>query len=339
MPNNLNRLLIENTVRKTINQIKNDPERGIRNVVDLALTFSNGRFQKHFLSLAQKMLSDEHSSYYRMIPEQLANIDTERLIAFGMNVGYNSCTYGAEKIRSIEKKEHFNIPWTIALSLSGADYLERKASYRSLIEQGTELGIFTWNIFSLGNLYTLLEIVEAFPDCAFTIFCNPTEISRAILDEAANLNNVMFVIKYSEQTERACSLLRSGKFLYSVYVSYDEENVDSILCGDLLADTEQFSPSFTIFTASSRCSLLSTQDTVYEYIKTTRLQQSHRTIPFDMLHDVQYIDSIISNEAVTVSLNREGVLHPLSAAQSQEVPNSVFNYPLTDLLKQLSQIR
>jgi len=336
MLNNINRLLIENTVRKTINQIKTDPERGIRNVVDLALTFSNGRFQKHFLSLAQKMLIDEHSCYYRMIPDLLANIDTERLITFGMNIGYNSCTYGANKIRTIEEMEHFNIPWTITLSLSGSDYLEHKAAYHSLIKQGTDLGIYTWNLYSLDNSYTLLELAESFPDCAFTLFCNPEEISNAVMDEAYSLNNLMFVIKYSEQTEHACSLLRAGKYLYSVYVSCNEENMSDILNGNLLADIEQYSPTFTIFTVSSRCSLLSTQDTVYEYIKNTRLQQSHRTIPFDMLHDVQYIDSIISNEAVTVSLSREEVLHPLSAATLQEVTKSIFNYPLQDLLKRLS---
>lgn len=335
MQNNLNRLLIENTLRKTINQIKTDPERGIRNAVDMALNFSNGRFQKHFLTMVQRMLTNQHSCYYRMIPDHLAHIDTECLITFGMNVGYNSCTYGATKIRSIEEQEQFNIPWTISLSLSGADYLKHKASYRSLIQQGQELGIYTWTLHSHGETYTLLELIEAFPDCAFALFCSPEEITNILLDEASSLSNLMFVVDYNEYIENACSLLRTGKFLYSISVSYDAETVDDILSGDLLSDIEPLYPSFTIFHAASRCPQF-IQSTVYEYIQNTRLEQTYRTIPFELIHDTKFIDSIISNETVSVWFDREGVLHSLSAEQPQEDRLSFFHYPLRDLLKKLS---
>lgn len=45
MKHSLNQTLIETTIRNAIKQIKDDPERNIRNLVDMALTFSNGRFQ------------------------------------------------------------------------------------------------------------------------------------------------------------------------------------------------------------------------------------------------------------------------------------------------------
>lgn len=46
--NTLKRTLIETFVRKTLRDIKDSPERGIRNLVDMALNFSKGGFKRGF---------------------------------------------------------------------------------------------------------------------------------------------------------------------------------------------------------------------------------------------------------------------------------------------------
>ena len=104
MTANTSRILIETTVRKTIKDIANDPERSIRRVVDMAVNFSNGRFQKHLFVSAQKMLSNDQSAYYSLVRDTVGNINTEKLVHFGMNLGYNSCTAGAKILREIEEK-------------------------------------------------------------------------------------------------------------------------------------------------------------------------------------------------------------------------------------------
>lgn len=48
MENSVSRILIETTVRQTLKGIQEDPERSIRNLVDMALQFSEGRFQNRF---------------------------------------------------------------------------------------------------------------------------------------------------------------------------------------------------------------------------------------------------------------------------------------------------
>lgn len=48
MENNISRILIETTVRQTLKGLNEDPKRSIRNLVDMALYFSEGRFQRHF---------------------------------------------------------------------------------------------------------------------------------------------------------------------------------------------------------------------------------------------------------------------------------------------------
>jgi len=92
MENSMSRILIETVVRKTLKDMKEDPERGIRNLVDMALHFSNGRFQTNFFQVAQTMLKNENSPYYALLRNISSSVDAERLVTFGMNLGYNSCT-------------------------------------------------------------------------------------------------------------------------------------------------------------------------------------------------------------------------------------------------------
>ena len=48
MANRASRILIETIVRKALKDIKKSPERSSRNLVDLALQFSEGKFQQDF---------------------------------------------------------------------------------------------------------------------------------------------------------------------------------------------------------------------------------------------------------------------------------------------------
>ena len=113
MENSMSRILIETTVRQTLKGLQDDPKRSIRNVVDMALHFSDGRFQSRFFRTAQTMLEHEDSAYYVLVEDAANHIDQEHLVTFGMNLGYNSCTWGAQRIRTNEAQLGFNIPWTV----------------------------------------------------------------------------------------------------------------------------------------------------------------------------------------------------------------------------------
>ena len=134
-PDTVIRRLTETYLRGKIRELKNDPERGIRNLIDLALNLSSGRFQQNFFLAAQTMLQNQQSSYYRLIQDVIFHVNEEHLVTFGMNVGYNSLTYGAKRIRATEDVEGFNIPWVIALSVNGELYDRMEGFYQSLLDQ------------------------------------------------------------------------------------------------------------------------------------------------------------------------------------------------------------
>ena len=64
------------------------------------------------------MLQNENSAYYQLVREVVSHADTDRLYTFGMNLGYNGCTVGAQRIRENEENLGCNIPWTGPIQVS-----------------------------------------------------------------------------------------------------------------------------------------------------------------------------------------------------------------------------
>lgn len=71
MEKSMSRFLVETVVKKALKSIKDSPERGIRNLVDMGLQFSEGRFQKNFFTVAQTMLQNENSAYYSLVRNKI----------------------------------------------------------------------------------------------------------------------------------------------------------------------------------------------------------------------------------------------------------------------------
>lgn len=309
---NTSRILIETIVKKTIREIRDSPERSIRNLVDIALHFSGGRFQHHFLQAAQAMLENERSPYYSLIQDLVAHLDSERILLFGMNLGYNSCTRGAQKIREIEERDGFHIPWMLSLQADS-----RSAPYSSVIDQGEELGVYAWMLFSNGQPQDALPLVSCHQDSAFFLFCSPRDITTAFLDSASELNNLMIAVRYDEDASDACSLMREAGLLYSVYYVYTAQDTETITGGELFCAAQQLHPVFTALLADRDCPIINREE-IYAYVKQARNQQLFQTIPWEISYDSSYISGVISNDAHTAGFDEQGNLYTLCGCKPQE---------------------
>ena len=92
----LDRTIIEATVERALSEIRADPERTLRRLVDMGQGFANGPFQRHFFEAAQHMLENESSAYYQLLKRIVTEVNHEKLKTFGMNLGYNGCTKGVQ---------------------------------------------------------------------------------------------------------------------------------------------------------------------------------------------------------------------------------------------------
>lgn len=327
----VSRMLIQTIVQKAIKDIKESPERSTRNLIDMALNFSVGRFQTHFLEAAQKMLRNEHSSYYSLVQDIALHVDTEKLLNFCMNVGYNSCTAGAAIIRKLEEENNYNIPWSLTLLTDLAQNPNAVSFYETAIQQGCELGIFTWLIHSRNCTAQLFPLMARHPDCAFVLFCPADEISDELLAEADSLHNLMFAVRFEENTASVCEKLREKGFLYSVYFSYREEDAGLITSGGLLCSAEALHPAFTFFLPDASCPDYIEQ-LIYNYIRNTRNSQKYQTIPLDLVFDNRAIDSVISDDSCTAIFDAEGNLYT-TFGQRDNPEYNLFQNSLVHIFK------
>ncbi len=353
MKQDTSRLIIENIVKNALKEIKDSPGRGLRNLVDMALHFSEGRFQRNFFDTAQRMLENDHSAYYDLIEDLVMHADMDRLLTFGMNLGYNSCTIGAKKIREIEAACGYNIPWTIAMELD-LEMINRSdeeddqayyAQYDRILQQGEELGVYTWMIFCHGNLLRMLPLIEAHADSAFILFCEPDDITRDFLDEIVTVKNLILSVHYTEmgaredcmyaaeygveeplcsEPEMLFSQLRKAGILYTCHFLYTDANAPEILDDSLFYMMELYNPAFAVLIPKKECSA-DTRRMVSDYVEKVRNEQNHRLVVWELEADNRRVDGIISDDACGVFFDAEG--------QLWGTEYNIYQTPLQNILK------
>lgn len=331
MENSMSRILIETTVRQTLKSLQENPKRSIRNLVDMALHFSEGRFQSRFFQTARTMLEHEDSAYYTLVEDAVSHIETEHLVKFGMNLGYNSCTWGAQRIRTNEDRMGFNIPWTVLFQMDCPQYSAHLPQYDRAIGEGEQLGIYSWMLLSHGSPLELLPLIEQHPDSAFFLFCRPEDVTAEVLDEIVPLRHLMLVVRWGGTAEDVCTTLRDAHLPYSVYYPYSQQDLQFILNGDLFCETQQLHPLFTVLAAKPDCPA-NIQKLVHQAAIQTRNGQYYQTVPWELSYDTRNLDEIISDDACCVFFDGHGQLFALDRPDCPSLGN-LFQEGLTPLIQ------
>ena len=174
----ITRAIIEATVERGLREVDEDPQRSIRKLTDMAKQFSNGRFIGEIYSIFQDLLRNEESPYYILIDHLLHHTSRKALKHFGVNLGYNSFTRGGKVIRGLEETSDFQVPWAISFIHDSKKTGQiTPEEINSIINQGLELGIFTYNIGIINGLSFINDmepVFKAHPGCAF-LTCLPDE--------------------------------------------------------------------------------------------------------------------------------------------------------------------
>jgi len=308
MGENLSKIMIRTILNRGLREMQDDPDRSIRKLVDMAATFAIGPFQKQFFRTAQQMLEVESSGYYRLVRNLVHNTAQERLITFGMNIGYNGCTVGAGRIRRLEEKEGFNIPWSLSLEIYADAFAQRESWYRSLIAQGEELGIFCWVLFPDREPERLLDIIRDNPDSSFAIISPEGTDIRQLIEEGSDCKNLMVAIPYDDFADCACDMLKESGMLYSLYFRYNADSAMDITEGVLFEQMECLDPAFCAMIPERNCPE-NIQEQVHQAVMTGRMSQKYHTVLWEYFRDSMLVDGVISEEACWVGLDGDGNFH------------------------------
>lgn len=324
-------MLVETVVKNALKNMKDCPERGIRNLADMALQFSESRFQKSFLTDIQTMLQNENSAYYELVRKIISYTDTERLYTFGMNVGYNGCTVGARRIRENEKKLNFNIPWAITLLTDETHFEENQQKYHAALRDGEDLGIYVWMLFAMDHPLMVLPLAKEHRDSAFCLFLKAEDLTDEFLDEAADLYNVMLVVRYEERADNKRSELRKRGLLYSAWYQFGQDDTEMITSGDLFTSMQQPDPAFAVLLPEPNCPE-DVRRLVYQTVKQFRSRQIYHTLLYEFQSDNDRISSAISGGPCSICFDRNGNLYNCYRI-TENSHHNLFKDSLPDILK------
>ena len=301
MEQSVNRIMVNTIVKKAIHDLKSDPERTVRNLIDMALKFADSRFQQQFYSGAQSLLTNEKSAYYDLVKDSVTQVNEETLLTFGMNLGYNGLYEGSKKIRD---QKQYNIPWTVSLTMTEGKLYDQ---HHKTVALGENMGIHCWHLFSNHGIYECLTLAQHHPDSAFVIFCGSHEIGWEVLVYADGLRNIAIMVPFDKDADVVCDMLRLSGILYGLYDTYTEKDLHAIESGELLHDMEQLHPCFSILKPQFPCQK-ALRDRVYGWITKARLTQEFKTIPWEMYGDMLLVDGVISEAPHWVGFDEHGQL-------------------------------
>lgn len=305
----IQRVSVETVVDKYIQDIKKDPKRAIRNLIDFGAQFSKGRFQKQFFQLSRRLMDDEKNKYYNLGKKLVMKVDAEKIKGFGINMGLHAFTRGAGEIRAREKKEGYNIPWSLALHIGSGGLLTPQRVDR-LIQEGMAEGIYAYHMFvevAAAPLHELMEVMARFEHCAFIVHVSPVLVNPENVGDFSALKNTAFSVYLGEDTGRAIGLLSENRCVCSLTVLYDEKEAEKIVNREFLSLPFLQHCIFAVFAAKRDCPLPQSER-VRETVRSIRDSGNPPLFLVDFYSDCLYVDEIISDDMCFLGIRPDGTV-------------------------------
>jgi len=320
--------MIETALTKALRDIEENSNRGIRNLVDLGTHLAKGRFQKEFFRISQQMLDNENSAYYAMTNNIVRNVNHQIIKNFGVNLGYNSWTYGAEKIRECQKTYGHNIPWTIIFDFrQDMPTMLSSKEISGVLSCGESLGIYC-GMFLVNRekayLKTLLAVLATHQESAYFLFVPPEIITEEIAREIVNAGNIIIVLEMNTAGEspgcrNAAAILLNRKCLYGIYSMYGDDNVEYVMSDCYLRQIEEFYCTFA-FLIREDLKDAQNKERFSQFMETAKSANEYIFFLIDFYEDLANVDKIISGEDCFLAIKtNDGIAVTLTETLSAEL--------------------
>ena len=305
------RVLIETVVDRGIRDVTDDPKRSLRRLAEMGKQFSEGRFQKASFGHITNLLKNDDSPYYKMLEDFLATVDHRVIKTFGLNMGYNSWTYGARMIKRESEERGYMLPWVIQIHYDPEKGARLTAdNINSIIDSLSPLGINTYVIIKDHNSTddpALTKVFASHPECAFFLFLNDGLISPEMAEDIESSGNTVISINIdAEESYSSCRLLKEKKALYVIHYQYTSDEV-SRFCDDEYINTWlSFGSAFIFLIQKDNDTGLAGK-----FARRTRMQQEYPILVWHVYSDIRLVNEMISDIPFIFELSSDGnILYP-----------------------------
>ena len=308
---NYTRVLIETVVDRGIRDITDDPKRSLRRLAEMGKQFSEGRFQKASFGHITNLLKNDESPYYRMLENFLATVDHKAIKTFGLNMGYDSWTYGARLIRKESEKRRYMLPWVVQIHYDP----EKKDGLKAgdidrIVNSLVTLGINTYVIIKEHGTIPdpgLVEVIRKHAGCAFYLFYNDGIIRKEEAEIIKDLGNAVISVNISaEDAAKTCRVLKEMKALYVIHYLYSAGEVDRFSDEEYIDEWLSYGSAFIFLIQKD-----SDKGAAGKFAKKTRMEQQYPILIWDLYSDIRLVNEMISDMPFIFEAGCDGkVIYP-----------------------------
>lgn len=323
------RVMIETVVDRGIRDVTDDPKRSLRRLAEMGKQFSEGRFQKASFGHITNLLKNDDSPYYKMLEDFLATVDHKVIKTFGLNMGFDSWTYGARLIRHESEQRGYMLPWVVQIHYDDEDKNRMDINdIDNMVEKLSPLGVNTYVIKKQHGLPDdphLIKMLENHPGCAFYIFPDEADISMNQAEAIKNIGNTVLSVNIaSKNAMSSCKALRELKTLYVIHYQYVAEEVDRFSDAEYIDSWLSYGSAFIFLIQKD-----SDKGLAGKFAKRTRMQQEYPILVWDIYSDIRLVNEMISDIPFIFEISSDGdVIYPA---------NSNINILDTDIITALEK--
>lgn len=326
----LSKKILETIVDREIAEMKEDPARATRKLVDMGCQLSTGRFQKAFFEVSQRMLENPDSAYYTLIARAVEQVDLEHLKAFGINLGWESWTVGAETIRRQEAERGYEIPWTMNFCYAGETHGMTLSCIDAWVREGKELGIHSFLLTceegAEAGLGQICERMRRYPDCVFFLRLRAGQVEPFLKEEPV-LHAAVLLDTEEPGWQEAAKQLREEKRVYGFWQSFGEPDSDL-----LDAWVETCCEAGGLLAVCQTAEGSDRSDELYRYTVQRRKEQKYPIFLMECRNDAEYVDQIISGKTCLLEVSSEGRIHGWLEKHPESCEKTAAEIGLKELL-------
>lgn len=309
----ITRSVIRLELTRALRGMETSPKRTLRKLADLGKLCAKGTIQKEMFGIFQKRLKNPDSPYFSSIETLVKQVSGDALLTFGMNLGYNSWTYGVRRLRETPADVQTTLSFLGLLSFS-EDASWDTESLMTFIEENKKSGIYAYAILPYYKdpdgviSHLLAETAAKETDCAFLWFF-PEESLTDRKKEAFTLPNIMpvFSMQMLKETDLSSYLLEN-QILYGIYQKYDLHTEQEVISRKMLGLLSSFHTPFLFFLSDDADT--SETSVVSRFSLDARIRQAYPFLPVDFYSDINRIDRLIFGESHPLTVQK----HPSSVS-------------------------
>lgn len=297
------RRTINIAVSKAMEDMKSNTKRSIRNLIDLGLLFSTSDNQKWFFDAAQKVAANPENPYNSLVERMISDVSNDTIKKVGLNLGYSSLIYGANKLKKRQDYLGIPIPWLLIFDIdeSSSAFFDQM---EHLIREGRELGIHSYIAcpHEKDDIPTICEIAKRFDECLFILKLSSGLISEQTAESLGKIHNMMISVQIMG-TDFSCGsdknafrLLNQNHCLYGFHVSYNEDTMKQLTTPEYIRSAIGLGNMFGVYIAENGVSD-ACRDAVYTFACNTRRENGQPLITLEWFRDMRVIsEKILSGD-------------------------------------------